>query len=50
MKDQICVIDVGIHPEPYWKDKITDIVVCDRHRKQYDTSGYGPFDWEEFKS
>lgn len=45
MKDTTCVIEVGTHPKPYWRDKTSGMIVCTRHKEQFETSGYGPFDW-----
>ena len=43
-----CVIEVG-HPTDRtatWRDKNTDMTVCDRHRHQYDERpDLGPFSW-----
>lgn len=50
MKDKLCVVEVGIHETPYWKDRLTEIIVCTRHKLQYNSSGLGPFAWEEIKS
>lgn len=41
-----CVVEVG-HPAgtlAVWTDG--ELRVCDRHRRQYDTSGLGPFHWQ----
>lgn len=46
MDDTTCVVEVGLHPAPYWKDHITGMVVCSRHKQQYDESEFGPFDWQ----
>jgi hypothetical protein len=45
---KLCVIEVGLHPGPFWFDKLSGIIVCARHRKHYEESEeeYGPFDWE----
>lgn len=50
MRDQVCVVKVGIHPPPYWRDKIRQtLVVYSRHQAQYDErDDLGPFDWEAF--
>lgn len=50
MIDPVCVIEVGVHPGPYWKSKSTKLVVCSRHKSQYEELGVdlGIFDWEEF--
>lgn len=46
--DNVCIIWVGIHYGPYFKDKKTHLVVCVRHRRQYDQAyGVDEFDWEE---
>lgn len=51
MLDEICVVEVGLHTLPHWRDKITGLVVCDRHRSQYtERIDLGPFDWEEIKT
>lgn len=45
-----CIVDVG-HPadEPaFWRDANSNLVVCDRHRDQYDERpDLGPYDWRE---
>lgn len=43
-----CVVEVGRHPGPFWKDRNSGIVVCSRHRSQYEerANEFGPFDWE----
>jgi hypothetical protein len=48
MKDKICVVEVGIHPPPYFKDKKSGLVVCSRHKFQYDEYKPGEFDWEDY--
>ncbi len=48
MKDLLCVVEVGMHEKPHWKDRLTGIIVCNRHKYQYDTSGLGPFVWEGY--
>lgn len=48
MQDDICDVEVGTHPGPYWKDKNSSLIVCNRHRTQYDMSEFGPKDWEPF--
>ena len=50
MKDDICVVEVGIHPPPYFKDRITEMVVCSRHKSQYEEYAPGTFDWEKIKT
>ena len=42
-----CEVDVG-HTDSWlatWRDEISGLTVCDRHRGQYDTSEHGPFSW-----
>lgn len=48
MVDPKCVVQVGIHPGPYWRDTNSGLVVCSRHRTQYEERAdeFGPFDWE----
>lgn len=43
-----CVVEVGMHPGPCWTDKNTGLVVCSRHKAQYEERAeeFGPFDWE----
>ena len=43
-----CVVEVGVHPGPCWTDKNSGLVVCTRHRAQYEERAdeFGPFDWE----
>jgi hypothetical protein len=51
VKDDTCVVEVGTHPGPFWRDRnsATPFVVCSRHRAQYEERAdeFGPFDWEE---
>lgn len=50
MRDALCVIEVGVHPAPYWRDGTDGIIVCDRHRRQYDErDDLGPFDWRPYE-
>lgn len=51
MDDMKCDVDIGIHDTPYWKEKDTGMLVCNRHKKQYEEreTEFGPFDWEEIK-
>jgi hypothetical protein len=51
-----CVVEVGHVPsrerragsdEGTWRDALTGMVVCDRHRSQYDERpDLGPYKWE----
>lgn len=43
----VCVVEVGRHPGPNWLDRNSGIVVCSRHRAQYEERAdeFGPFDW-----
>lgn len=45
-----CVVEVGTHEAPYWRAKISpDMIVCDRHKKQYETDErYAAMLWEPF--
>jgi hypothetical protein len=47
MKDPRCKVPVGIHPGPFWINRIDGLAVCDRHRRQFEerTDEFGPFDW-----
>ncbi len=47
--DDVCVVQVGVHPRPCWRDKNSGLVVCSRHRSHYEerANEFGPFDWEE---
>lgn len=46
--DNLCMVEVGIHHRPHFLDKKAGIVVCVRHRIQYDQAyEYGEFNWEE---
>lgn len=49
MKDDVCVVEVGVHPRPYWVDVNghVDGPVCSRHRSQFEERAdeFGPFDW-----
>ena len=49
VKDERCVVEVGTHPGPFWKDRNSGMVVCTRHRAQYEerAAEFGPFDWQE---
>lgn len=44
-----CVVEVGRHPGPFWKERNSGITVCSRHRSQYEERAdeFGPFDWVE---
>lgn len=46
----ICDVEVGTHPPPYHKDKNSGVIVCSRHKSQYEEreDEFGPFDWEVF--
>lgn len=47
MKDPRCVVEVGIHPGPFWRDRNTGMEVCTRHKNQFDErDDLGPYDWE----
>lgn len=46
--DNLCTIEVGIHHGPYFKDKERGVIVCVRHKAQYNWAHeHGEFDWEE---
>lgn len=49
MIDLICDVKVGTHSTFYSKDKNSALVVCSRHRQQYnERDEFGPLcDWEE---
>lgn len=49
MEHQLCHVKIGLHIGPFWFDKNSGLVVCTRHRREYEESvdEYGPFDWEE---
>lgn len=43
----VCAVEVGTHPGPYWRDRTDGMIVCSRHKAQYDERpDLGPFDWE----
>lgn len=48
--ESFCDVEVGTHPPPYWKDNNSGLVVCTRHKAQYEERAdeFGPYDWEEF--
>lgn len=48
----VCAVQVGTHTEPYWKDNNSDLIVCSRHRDQYNERAdeLGPFDWASAES
>lgn len=48
MKDPLCDVEVGTHDEPYYADKNSSLIVCARHKGQYDErkEEFGPYDWE----
>ena len=50
MKDNVCVVEAGPHYGTYWRDNHSGIIVCTRHYNQYNSSGLGPFAWEEIKT
>lgn len=42
-----CEVEVGTHIGPNWRDKISGLVVCSRHKLQYDErDDLGDYDWE----
>lgn len=48
MSDDVCVVEVGFHPGPFWVNaNAPSMVVCSRHRLQYEEreDEFGPFDW-----
>lgn len=44
-----CIVKVGMHTGYIWKDKNSSLVVCGRHKDQYEerAEDFGPFDWVE---
>lgn len=45
MRDDRCVVEVGIHPGPYWLGNGKPF--CDRHRRQMEErDDLGPLTWE----
>lgn len=48
MPEMLCDVEVGLHSDLLWLDKNSALVVCTRHRKQYEERAdeFGPFDWE----
>lgn len=48
--DPKCNVEVGTHVAPYWKDENSGLRVCDRHKKQYNTSEFAnDFRWIQLK-
>jgi hypothetical protein len=47
--DQRCVVRVGSHPGPFWRDltRPDGWQVCSRHRSQFEERDdeFGPFEW-----
>lgn len=42
-----CAVEVGTHIGPQWRDKISGMIVCSRHKLQYDERpDLGPYEWE----
>ena len=46
-----CDVKVGVHPGPYWVERIKGTKVCDRHRSHFEERSYefGPFVWVRAK-
>ncbi len=47
MDELRCCVDIGIHIGPYWREVNKGMLVCSRHRVQYDerSDDLGPFTW-----
>lgn len=55
MKDDVCVVEVGVHPAPYWTDANGRLTgpVCTRHRDQFNERAswddeFGPYEWQPY--
>ncbi len=50
MKDKICQVEVGFHPPPYFEDKALGLIVCSRHKAQFEEryGTLGPYNWEPY--
>lgn len=43
-----CKIEIGSHVGSLWRDRISGLIVCERHKRQYDTDhNEWSFEWEE---
>lgn len=56
MRDDVCVVEVGVHPRPYWRDANGGVTgpVCTRHRDQLNERAswddeFGPYDWQPYE-
>lgn len=47
MIDEHCAIEVGTHTKPYWTQGVGGTVICDRHKRQFETAyeDYSDIDW-----
>lgn len=44
----ICDVDLGTHSDEYWRDANSGLVVCGRHKDQYDANASSTqFHWEK---